>query len=111
LGSKPVKDANREPETKWNRTGKWRIKIMKKIIMFVMVLAIAAPALADDLNPPDWAGAPGTIYGSWNFEVEAPSGDTGGREDYPEEGLMVPMRPISPRRKWRKVPRGVRTST
>ncbi len=67
---------------------------MKKIIMFVMVLAISAPSLADDLNPPDWAGAPGTIYGIWNFDVEAPSGDTGpatseNREDYPEEGAMV----------------------
>jgi hypothetical protein len=68
--------------------------IMKKIIMFVMVLAISAPALADDLNPPDWAGRPGTIYGIWNFPTELPDGD-GEMEsfpfgDYPEEGLMVP---------------------
>ena len=67
---------------------------MKKIIMFVMVLAISAPALADDLNPPDWAGAPGTIYGIWNFPTELPDGD-GEMEsfpfgDYPEVGLMVP---------------------
>jgi len=59
-----------------------------------MVLAIAAPSLADDLNPPDWAGAPGTIYGIWNFNVESPSGDTDdpaeNRGDYPEEGKMVP---------------------
>jgi len=66
---------------------------MKKLIMFVMVLAISAPSLADDLNPPDWAGAPGTIYGIWNFDEESPSGDTGDpsiRDDYPEEGEMVP---------------------
>ena len=58
-----------------------------------MVLAISAPALADDLNPPDWAGGPGTIYGIWNFDVKSPSGETGSgaiREDYPEEGAMVP---------------------
>jgi hypothetical protein len=30
-------------ETKWNRTGKWRILIMKKLIMFFMVMAIAVP--------------------------------------------------------------------
>jgi hypothetical protein len=59
--------------------------IMKKIIMFIMVLAISAPALADDLNPPDWAGAPGTIHGIWNF----PSAESGQYGDYPEEGGMV----------------------
>jgi len=51
-----------------------------------MVLAIAAPALADDLNPPDWAIGPGTIYGIWNF----PSADSGQEGDYPEEGAMEP---------------------
>ena len=58
-----------------------------------MVLAISAPSMADDLNPPDWAGAPGTIYGIWNFDEESPSGDTEDpaiRDDYPEEGAMVP---------------------
>jgi len=66
---------------------------MKKIIMFVMVLAISAPALADDLNPPDWSCGPGTVYGIWNFDEESPSGDTADpafREDYPEEGWMEP---------------------
>ena len=67
---------------------------MKKIIMFVMVLAISAPSLADDLNPPYWAGAPGTIYGIWEFPVKLPRG-TGLYHffpygDYPEEGEMVP---------------------
>ncbi len=60
---------------------------MKKIIMFVMVFAIAAPALADDLNPPDWALGPGTIYGIWGFPSQVGSGQVG---DYPEEGAMVP---------------------
>ena len=45
---------------------------MKKLIMFVMVFAIATPALAElgedaDLNPPDWAGAKGTLSGYWDF--------------------------------------------
>jgi hypothetical protein len=65
-------------------------KIMKKLIMFVLVFSLSASAFADDLNPPDWAGAPGTIYGIWGFDDEAPSGDIGDREDYPEEGAMVP---------------------
>ena len=54
--------------------------------MFVIVLAISAPALADDLNPPDWALGPGTIYGIWEF----PSEDSGQEGDYPEVGEMVP---------------------
>jgi hypothetical protein len=58
---------------------------MKKLIMFVIVLAISAPALADDLNPPDWALGPGTIYGIWGF----PSADSGQEGDYPEVGEMV----------------------
>ena len=66
---------------------------MKKLLIFVMVLAISAPSLADDLNLPDWAGAPGTVYGIWNFptdlpdDPEAPYGSPYG--DYPEEGEMV----------------------
>jgi len=66
--------------------------IMKKIIMFVMVLVISAPALADDLNPPVWAGGPGTIYGIWNFPVEWPGAgypEAFPYGDYPEEGAMV----------------------
>ncbi len=51
-----------------------------------MVFAISAPALAENLNPPDWAGAPGTIYGIWEF----PSAGSGQVGDYPEEGAMVP---------------------
>ncbi len=67
---------------------------MKKIIMFVMVLAISAPSLADDLNPPDWACGPGTVYGIWNFPAKW-SGGGGTWEyfpfgDYPEEGKMEP---------------------
>jgi len=50
-----------------------------------MVLAISALSLADDLNPPDWAGAPGTIYGIFGF----PSADSGQIGDYPEEGGMT----------------------
>ncbi len=60
--------------------------IMKKLIMFLMVLTISTPALADDLNPPDWALGPGTIYGIWEF----PSADSGQEGDYPEVGEMVP---------------------
>ena len=63
---------------------------MKQLIMFVLVFAISTFSLGDDLNPPDWAGAPGTIYGIWGFDEEAPSGYIGDREDYPEEGAMVP---------------------
>ena len=63
---------------------------MKKLVIFVVVFAISTSSLGDDLNPPDWAGAPGTIYGIWGFGEEAPSGDFDNREDYPEEGAMVP---------------------
>jgi len=34
--------------------------------MFLM--ACVAPALADDLNPPDWVGAEGSSYAIWNFD-------------------------------------------
>jgi len=52
-----------------------------------MVLAISAPALADDLNPPVWSLGPGTIYAIWGFPSKVGSGQVG---DFPEEGAMVP---------------------
>ncbi len=62
---------------------------MKKLIMLLMCFVLCSVAVADDLDPPDWAGAPGTIYGVWGFGVDAPSGDAGWPDDYPEEGLMT----------------------
>ena len=51
---------------------------MKKLIMFVMVLAIAVPALAtiSDDSPPDWEGSPPRFTFVWqidNLEYGAPS--------------------------------------
>ncbi|MHC4498054.1 MAG: LamG-like jellyroll fold domain-containing protein [Planctomycetota bacterium] len=70
------------------------------LITFVLVLSFGTNALAEDLHIPYWAGAPGTIYGVWNFPETAPSGDYGSgdaavsgegdfAQDYPEEGLMI----------------------
>jgi len=59
--------------------------IMKKLIMFVMVLAIATPAVAEDLNPAFWRGAPDSTYVNWTFDVEY-------GEDtifYPEESVFA----------------------
>jgi hypothetical protein len=72
----------------------WRILIMKKLIMFVMVLAIVTPSLAEeylyDLYPPPWAGAAGTLYGTWDFTEEITIIEGGEwRPDAAENFLMV----------------------
>jgi hypothetical protein len=62
--------------------------IMKKLIMFVMVFAIAIPSVADDRNPPDWAGGENCTYAIWEFTedpgtdgVYIPADDYAGSEE------------------------------
>ena len=66
---------------------------MKKLIMFVMVLAIVTPAIGEDiidLQPPSWAGAPGTLYGYWDFAEALWGGEGEWRIDPAKDQLMVP---------------------
>jgi len=42
--------------------------MMNKLIVLVLALAIAAPALADDLIPAPWRGEPGTTYSEWTYD-------------------------------------------
>jgi hypothetical protein len=63
---------------------------MKKLIMFVMILAIATPALAVD---PNWVGAPGSMYLSWTYDEAPPGelfGEEGGMLDAPDEQEVTP---------------------
>ena len=46
---------------------------MKKVLIALAVVALIAPAaLADDLNPPEWRGAPGSTFQHWNFDGVGP---------------------------------------
>jgi hypothetical protein len=46
---------------------------MRQILTSVMVLGVlAAPVLADDLNPPRWRGLPGTTLQEWEFNTADP---------------------------------------
>ena len=70
---------------------------MKKIIMFVMVLAISVPAMAtiDDSAPPLWGSATPRSTTVWQMESDpttAPpceDGATGGHWDSGSEGTWV----------------------
>lgn len=42
---------------------------MKKLIALALVALIAPAALADDLNPPEWRGAPGSTFQHWTFDT------------------------------------------
>jgi len=61
---------------------------MKKLIMLIMLFGLCSVVLAEDLNPPPWAGAPGTLYGTFNFD-EALWEDDDWRLDAAENQLMV----------------------
>jgi hypothetical protein len=52
-------------------------------VLTVMVAAMAAPAWADDLNPPPWRGQPGTTFGMWEFSTSNPN-------PLPELGYIYP---------------------
>ena len=62
--------------------------MMKKLIVLMMALAIAVPALADDfMEPPahpvdpaypvTWRGAPGSMYMEWTYDAAAPGAGMG----------------------------------
>ena len=57
--------------------------MMKKLI--VLVLAFAAPALADDLIAPAWRGEPGTTYSEWTYDDPCNLYDG----DWPENSSFV----------------------
>ena len=42
--------------------------MMNKLIVLVLALAIAAPALADDLIAPPWRNEPGSTYSQWTYD-------------------------------------------
>lgn len=42
--------------------------MMNKLIVLVLALAIAAPALADDMVAPSWRGDPGSTYSEWTYD-------------------------------------------
>jgi len=42
--------------------------MMNKLIVLVLALAIAAPALADDLIPAPFRGEPGSTYSQWSYD-------------------------------------------
>jgi hypothetical protein len=42
--------------------------MVRKLIALVVVLGMVAPALADDLFPPEWRGQPGTTLQHWTFD-------------------------------------------
>jgi len=46
---------------------------MEKLIMFAMVIAIAAPAVAEDYNVPAFAGGDQTAFAQYEFDVEPPA--------------------------------------
>ncbi|MHC4214231.1 MAG: hypothetical protein ACYSWP_12760 [Planctomycetota bacterium] len=62
---------------------------MKKLVTLVMILAIATPALAEDLNPPEWAGAPGSMKAYWTYDEDAPGDPDWPRLDAPDEPMEV----------------------
>jgi hypothetical protein len=90
IRSKPVTNVNREPESKWNHTGKWRILIMKKLLMFVMVLMlcigpaaraaepVAFYSLTGCLEDNTGNGNDGTIAGTEIYSGEVPDQGSGG---------------------------------
>jgi len=43
---------------------------MRKVVLLAVVLALAAPAWADDLFPPPWRGQPNTTYQAWTFDYD-----------------------------------------
>lgn len=49
---------------------------MKFLSILAMAAFLAAPALADDLFPPDWRGDPNTTFQHWTFSY--PQGDPSG---------------------------------
>ena len=54
-----------------------------------MILAIATSALAEDLNPPEFAGATGSMKGIWAFDEDAPGDPDWPRLDAPDEPMEV----------------------
>ncbi len=42
---------------------------MRRALLVLTAAALIAPlAMADDLNPPAWRGAPGSTFQHWNFD-------------------------------------------
>ncbi|MHC4843828.1 MAG: hypothetical protein ACYTEE_08520, partial [Planctomycetota bacterium] len=39
----------------------------KFVLLMFLFTFVGTAAFAEDLNPPDWAGAEGSWYGSWQF--------------------------------------------
>jgi hypothetical protein len=60
------------------------------LISFVLVLGLCSNALAEDLNLPPWAGAPGSVYILEEFNEESPSTYANAWANMPEAQLMVP---------------------
>jgi len=47
---------------------------MKRMFWMVSLVAVlAAPVLAEDMNPPEWWGEPGTTWQGWEFNTPEPN--------------------------------------
>jgi len=63
---------------------------MKKLIVLVMAVAIAVPALADDFSPAPFRGMPGSMYMEWSYDSDAPNPEINDRWDGAEGNSFVP---------------------
>ena len=43
--------------------------MVRRLLAFIVVVGMVAPALADDLYPPDWRGQPNTTFQHWTFDT------------------------------------------
>jgi len=66
--------------------------MMNKLIVLVLALAIAAPALADDRVPAPFRGEPGTTYSEWTYDDPCNVYNSGSPDyipDWPESSSFV----------------------
>jgi hypothetical protein len=63
--------------------------MMKKLIVLVMALAIAVPALADDFSPAPFRYDPGSTYMEWTYDADAPYSGYNDRWDIPDTHSFV----------------------
>ncbi|MHC4254538.1 MAG: hypothetical protein ACYSUL_02825 [Planctomycetota bacterium] len=63
----------------------------KKFVLLMFLLTfVGTAAFAEDLNPPPWAGAPGSVYVLEEFNEDSPEVSFNSWGNIPEDQLMVP---------------------
>jgi hypothetical protein len=62
----------------------------KFVLLMFLVTFVGTASFAEDLNPPPWAGAPGSVYVLEEFNEDSPAFSFNAWANIPEDQLMVP---------------------